>query len=59
MARSRMLLINTIMSVAVIRSESSLAGEKKVGLVKSLRRPIPLRTAPDHCFELRSRAGRI
>jgi hypothetical protein len=30
----------------------------KVGLVKSWRRPIPCRSAPDSCFDLRSHAGR-
>jgi hypothetical protein len=30
----------------------------KAGLVKSWRRPISCRSAPDHCFDLRSHAGR-
>jgi hypothetical protein len=30
----------------------------KVGLVKSWRRPIPCRSAQDHCCDLRSHAGR-
>jgi hypothetical protein len=55
------LLLFTNKQVTVIRSAPSLAGKERRSrrLVKSLRRSIPCRSAPDRYFDLRYRAERI